>query len=64
VAQGLSASCPTAASSSTKDAERYQEYCQDLGYEKFSDEEMEEMRRAYDDVVTRCGLNADATGVG
>jgi hypothetical protein len=48
----------------TKDAERYQEYCQDLGYEKFSDEEMEEMRRAYDDVVTRCGLNADATGVG
>jgi len=29
-----------------------------------SDEEMEEMRRAYDDVVTRYGLNADATGLG
>jgi hypothetical protein len=25
---------------------------------------MEEMRRAYDDVVTRYGLNADATGLG
>ncbi|MCW2933113.1 MAG: hypothetical protein JWM19_4075 [Actinomycetia bacterium] len=40
-----------------KDAERYQEHCEDLGYEKFSDEEMEQMRRASDDLVARYGTD-------
>jgi hypothetical protein len=40
-----------------KDAERYQKHCEDLGYEKFSDEEMKEMRRASDDLVARYGTD-------
>jgi hypothetical protein len=40
-----------------KDAERYQEHCEDLGYEKFGEDEMEEMRRASDDLVARYGTD-------
>lgn len=38
-----------------KDAQHYQECCEDLGYEKFSEEKMEDMRRARDDVVAQYG---------
>lgn len=38
-----------------KDALHYQQYCEDLGYEKFSEEDMEDMRRARDNVVARYG---------
>lgn len=40
-----------------KDAQRYQEHCEDLGYEKFSNEEMEAMRRASDNLVARYGTD-------
>lgn len=38
-----------------KDAKRYQQHCEAIGYEKFSDEEMKGMRRASDEVVARYG---------
>jgi hypothetical protein len=38
-----------------KDALLYQENCETLGYEPFSDEDMAEMKRGYDDLVQRYG---------
>jgi len=38
-----------------KDARQYQLYCEALGYEPFSDEEMDEIRQQHDEVVARYG---------
>jgi hypothetical protein len=38
-----------------KDAVHYQQYCDALGYERFSDEEMTEIRQLHDEVVARYG---------
>lgn len=38
-----------------KDALQYQQYCESLGYEQFSDEEMAEIRQLHDEVVARYG---------
>jgi hypothetical protein len=38
-----------------KDALQYQQYCETLGYKRFSDNEMAEFRQLHDEVVARYG---------
>lgn len=38
-----------------KDALQYQQYCEALGYERFSDEEITEFLQLHDEVITRYG---------
>jgi len=38
-----------------RDAILYQQYCEALGYERYSDEEMAELQRQHDDVIARFG---------
>ena len=52
IPRSLNASCCIGTSRDT-DATQYQQYCEALGYEQFSAEEMEETRQLHDEVIAK-----------